>query len=56
MKTNNTEGRSQDVGSGENTFGAGPGGGSGGWIPLDAGELGKIFKKYLKKIAKNALF
>ena len=33
----------------------GPGGG-GGRSPPDAGEFSKIFKKFLKKIAKNALF
>ena len=38
-------GRSQDFGSGENTFGGRPRGGVWGRSPPDAGEFLKIFKK-----------
>ena len=46
--------RSQDFGSGENTFGVGLLGGPAA-APPDATEFPKIFKNYLKKIAINAL-
>ena len=41
---------------GGNILGGRPRGGSGGRSPPDAGEFSKFFKKFLKKIAKNALF
>ena len=48
--------RRQDFGSGGGTFwGIGLVGGPGA-EPPDAGEFAKIFKKFLKKIANNALF
>ena len=46
------------VRSGETLFGVGLVGGPGGRQspPPGAGEFSKIFKNFLKKIAKNALF
>ena len=38
---------------GGNTLGGRPHGWSGGRSPQDAGEISKIFKKFLKRIAKN---
>ena len=52
----NVQWRSQDFGSGENTLGGQPGGGSWGRSLPDAGEFSKTLKKFLKEIAKNPLF
>ena len=48
-------GRSQDFGSGERFWGSASWGDQ-GRSPPDAGEFSKMFKRFLKKIAKNALF
>ena len=50
-------GRSEDFGLGGTLFGVGlVGGGVRGRSPSWAGEFSKIIKKFLNKIAKNALF
>ena len=48
--------RSQDFGSGRNSFGGRPRGGSGWPSTPDAGEFSKIFKILLKKITKISSF